>query len=386
MAKKEMVSVNYRYPNDDILVVDPENEYGGMLKAMGGEVIDISVKTKTFLNPLHITDNLERLLDQFGDESPVLMKKESIMGFIESLLNRPLVNVEKTLIDRIVDKLYKDYIEKIEYLNYPEKILLRLEQQLKLKDEITDEFIYIGKAREEIEERLREYRKDNVTKENTKCPNLKDLYSKLIEIDTSIDASELALELEYHVLGTINIFSHDSNVNTDNRIVCYNIRDVKKELKGSALILVCEAMWERIVKNKKLGKNTWIYIDEIYLLFEHEKSADFLMEFYKRTRKYGGLPCGLTQNISDLLRNDKAKSMLSNSEFKVILNQSASDREELATLFELSPVQIEQIKNSASGEGLLMAGKNVIPFSDKFPIENPLYKMMNTRLETTNEF
>lgn len=380
LAKKEMLSVNFRYKNDDILVIDPENEYAGMLKKLGGEIIDISVKTKTFLNPLHITDDLTRLLDTSSDENPVLVKKEAIMGFIESLLNRGLENSEKTLIDRISIKLYERYIESLMFIKEHEDSIKKLELIKNNMYENEEKSI-------EINVRIDEHKKKIEEKGIVKSPNLRDLYNELLEVKTSVDAQEMALELEYHVNGTVNIFSHDSNVNTDNRIVCYNIRDVKKELKGSSLILICDHMWERVCKNQALKKNTWIYIDEIYLLFEHEKSADFLMEFYKRTRKYGGIPTGITQNVGDLLKNHKAKTMLSNAEFKCVLNQSPNDREELAALFELSEIQVDQIKNSASGEGLLIASKNVIPFADKFPIENPLYEMMNTRLiaeETEN--
>lgn len=378
MAKKEMQSVIFRYPNDEILIIDPENEYN-FIKQYGGEIINISVQTQTFLNPLHITNELSRLKDKYSEDSPVKMKQESILGFIESLLNRNIEAIEKTLIDRIVGELYDIYVEKLEYLENPKGKISDLENRLEIKDS-KGEYIYDNKEREKIEERLKEYKEELVTKDNVKCPNLKDLYNELKKIE-NLDAEKLTLELEYHVLGTVNIFSHDSNVNTNARIVCYNLKDIKKELKGSAITLVCEAMWERIVKNRELKKHTWIYLDEFHLLAQHDKSARFLTEFFKRVRKYAGIPCALTQNITDVLKNDDTKSMLANSEFKIIMKQSESDREELVNLFELSEVQADSIKNCEVGNGILIANRNVIPFKDKFPTDNKLYQKMNTRIE-----
>jgi type IV secretory pathway VirB4 component len=178
----------------------------------------------------------------------------------------------------------------------------------------------------------------------------------------------------------LSVFSEKTNININNRIVCFDIKDLGKQLKPMGMLITLDAIWNRIVENRKKGKHTWIYIDEMYLLFNNEYSANFFYELYKRSRKYGGVVTGITQNVEDLLRSETARSMLANSDFVMMLNQAATDRTELERMFNISPAQLQYITNSDPGQGLLFTGGSIIPFIDDFPKNTKLYKMMTTKL------
>ena len=167
----------------------------------------------------------------------------------------------------------------------------------------------------------------------------------------------------------------------NNRFVVYDTKDLGKQLKTMGLLIVLDQIWNRITQNRAIGKRTWIYIDEIYLLFNNEYSANFLFELYKRARKWGGIPTGITQNVEDLLKSDQARSMLSNSQFIMMLNQAASDRKELAELLNISDTQLGYVKNSAAGQGLMFCGGAIVPFIDSFPKNTKLYQMMTTKVD-----
>ena len=193
------------------------------------------------------------------------------------------------------------------------------------------------------------------------------------------DLSRLALAMELFTDGSLNTFAKPTNVDTDSRILCYDIRDLGKQLQPVGMLVVLDSIFNRIIRNRALGKNTWLYVDEIYLLFQHEYSANFLFTLWKRVRKYGACATGITQNIDDLLQSHIARTMLANSEFLVMLNQAATDRAELAKLLNISDNQLSYITNVESGRGLIKCGSAIVPFMDSFPRGTKLYQMMTTR-------
>ncbi len=212
-----------------------------------------------------------------------------------------------------------------------------------------------------------------------KIPTLIDFY-EVLKSQPEKEAKGLALSFELYIKGNLNVFAHKTNVNTTNRVVCYDIKDLGKQLKTLGMLIVLDYVWNSITENRAKGKRTWIYMDEVYLLFANEYSANFLFELYKRARKWGGVPTGITQNVEDLLKSETARSMLSNTDFVMMLNQATSDRVQLARLLNISDNLIAYVTNSDSGQGLICCGGSVIPFRDKFP-HNELYDLMTTRLE-----
>jgi type IV secretory pathway VirB4 component len=217
-----------------------------------------------------------------------------------------------------------------------------------------------------------------------KIPTLKEFYEILIR-QKEPEAENLATSLELYITGNLSVFSNKTNIDIHNRLVCYDIKDLGKQLKTLGMLIVLDAVWNRITVNRNKGKRTWIYMDEIYLLFANEYSANFLFELYKRARKWGAIPTGITQNVEDLLKSELARRMLSNSDFIMMLNQAPSDRAELAKLLNISSTQLSYVTNSDPGQGLLFSGNSIIPFVDKFPQETKLYRMMTTKVEEVSQ-
>lgn len=215
--------------------------------------------------------------------------------------------------------------------------------------------------------------------EVSKTPTLMEFYENL-KAQPEKEAQGLSLSFELYIKGNLNMFAHKTNVNTTNRVVSYDIKDLGKQLKTLGMLIVLDYVWNRITLNRAKGKRTWIYMDEIYLLFANEYSANFLFELYKRARKWGGVPTGITQNVEDLLKSETARSMLSNTDFVLMLNQAASDRIQLAKLLNISDNLLGFVTNSDSGQGLICCGGAIIQFKDKFP-HNELYDLMTTKLE-----
>ena len=211
-------------------------------------------------------------------------------------------------------------------------------------------------------------------------PTLKTFYSNLVE-QPEPEANDLALALEIYINGSLSVFSHHTNIDINNRFVVFDTKDLGKQLNTIGMLVVLDQIWNRITQNRKIGRRTWIYIDEIYLLFKNEYSDNYLFELWKRARKWGAIPTGITQNVEDLLRSDNARSMLSNSEFIYMLNQASSDRDELAHLLNISDQQLNYVTNSDPGHGLIFAGNAIIPFEDDFPKKTELYKMLTTKIE-----
>ncbi len=321
-AKREMVNV-FLATDDDIIIIDPEREYSPLVKALMGEIINVSPASTNYINPLDMSQNYS------DDENPLVMKSDFILSFFECLVGKQgLTAKERGIIDRCLTITYAEYMQDFDA---------------------------------------------------AKIPTLIDFY-EVLKSQPEKEAKGLALSFELYIKGNLNVFAHKTNVNTTNRVVCYDIKDLGKQLKTLGMLIVLDYVWNRITENRAKGKRTWIYLDEIYLLFANEYSANFLFELYKRARKWGGVPTGITQNVEDLLKSETARSMLSNTDFVMMLNQATSDRVQLARLLNISDNLLAYVTNSDSGQGLICCGGSVIPFRDKFP-HNELYDLMTTRLE-----
>ena len=323
-AKGEIDDIFLR-TEDDIIIIDPESEYSELAKGFGGEVIEISTVSNNHINPMDFS------IDYAGDEGddPILLKSELILSIMNLILGgkTDLTPQQLSIIDRCLRLVYADFLDE---------------------------------------------------KENPIMPTLTDLHKKLLDQDSK-DAQSLAEALELYVDGSLKVFNHQTNINVNNRLIVYDTKGLGKQLKTMGLTIVLDQVWNRIVRNRALGKTTWFYIDEIYLLFNNEYSANFLFELYKRARKYGGIPTGITQNVEDLLESNTARKMLSNSEFILMLSQAHSDKKELQKLLNISEAQLGYVTNSPEGHGLLFAGGSIIPFANKFPKHTKLYQLMTTK-------
>ncbi len=319
-AKREIINTILA-TDYDVLIVDPEREYGKLVESLGGENLIISARSKTHINPLDLAQDPDIL-------NPLSEKSEFIMSLFEQLMvEYGLGAVEKTIIDRCTRIIYKDYLNK-KYQGLPPTL--------------NDLFIALNKQKEP-------------------------------------EALNLALALELFVEGSLNNFSHDTNIDTKNRLICYDILDLGSQLKSIGMLVVLDNILNRVTENRENKRNTLIVIDEIYLLFMQEYASNFLYTLWKRIRKYHGYAVGITQNVDDLLQSSTARSMLSNSEFLILLNQAATDRMQLGKLLNISDLQMGYVNNAPTGEGLIKIGNAIIPFADKFPRETKLYQLMTTK-------
>lgn len=320
-AKEEIAGVALS-TEDDIIVIDPESEYGPLIEGLGGEVVNISATSRNHINAMDMEQG-------YGDgENPVVLKSEFLLSLCEQLVGSGKLSAkEKSIIDRCTAGVYHDYIRSG----------------------------YQGKA-----------------------PTLQDFHAELLR-QTEPEARDVALAIELFTEGSLNTFAKPSNVDTNSRILCYDIRDLGKQLLPVGMLVVLDSVFNRVIRNRQLGRNTWVYVDEIYLLFQHEYSANFLFTLWKRVRKYGACCTGITQNLDDLLQSHTARTMLANSEFLVMLNQAATDRAELAQLLNISDNQLSYITNVDSGRGLIKCGSTIVPFMNSFPKNTRLYKLMSTK-------
>ncbi|WP_017815225.1 VirB4-like conjugal transfer ATPase, CD1110 family [Paenibacillus shenyangensis] len=331
-AKREMANVLLN-TEDDVIIIDPEREYTRLVNNFKGEVIHISAGSKNYINPLDMT------MDYADDDDPLMLKSDFVLSLCEVIVGGRygLSPKEKSIIDRCLKLTYHEYLKSFD-------------------------------------------KKD--------IPTLIDFYEKLKEQEDP-EAMEIATALELYVKGNLSVFANKTNININNRLVCFDIKDLGKQLKTMGMLIVLDQVWNRITMNRSKGKNTWIYIDEIYLLFTNEYSASFLYELWKRARKWGGIPTGITQNVEDLLKSDLARTMLSNSMFLMMLNQAKSDRKELAALLDISETQLSYVTNADQGQGLMFIGngegKGIIPFEDEFPKDTKLYGMMTTKVSEVRQ-
>lgn len=321
-AKNEIVSIALRDPNADIIIIDPEREYPKLVEALGGEDIYISATSENHINAMDMNA-------EYGDgANPIILKSEFILSLCEHLMGENALGPkEKSIIDRCTAKVYRIY----------------------------QQGNYQGVA-----------------------PTLQDFREELLK-QPEEEAKQIALAIELFTDGSLNTFAKNTNVDTNSRIICYDILDLGKQLLPIGMLVVLDSILNRITANRQKGRNTYIFIDEIYLLFQHEYSANFLFTLWKRVRKYGAYCTGITQNVDDLLQSHTARTMLANSEFIVMLNQASTDRIELAKLLNISDTQMSYITNVGAGQGLLKVGSTLVPFINQFPTDTELYKLMTTK-------
>ena len=327
-AKREITNA-FLITTDDIAIIDPEDEYSSLVKRLGGQVIDISPVSDQYINPMDLTLNYSE------DDNPLTLKSDFILSLMELIVGGKagLEPVEKTIIDRCVHLVYRDYLQDPK----PEKM-----------------------------------------------PILGDLY-RLLREQPEKEAQRLATALEIYVTGSLNVFNHQTNVEIKSRIVCYVIKKLGKQLKKFGMQVVQDQLWGRVSENREAHKSTRVYIDEMHLLLKEEQTAAYTVEIWKRFRKWGGIPTGLTQNVKDLLASREIENIFENSDFIYMLNQAGGDRQILAKQLNISLHQLSYVTNSNAGEGLLFYGNVIIPFIDHFPKGTELYSIMTTRPEDLAE-
>ena len=325
-AKREIANV-YLVTDDDIIICDPEAEYGPLVERLHGQVIKISPTSTQYINPMDLN------LNYSDDENPLSLKSDFILSLCELIVGGKdgLQPVEKTIIDRCVRLVYRNY------LNDP--------------------------------------RPENM-------PILEDLYDELRRQDEK-EAQYIATALEIYVTGSLNVFNHRTNVNINSRIVAYDIKELGKQLKKIGMLIVQDQVWNRVTINREAHKSTRYYIDEFHLLLKEEQTAAYSVEIWKRFRKWGGIPTGITQNVKDLLASREVENIFENSDYIYMLNQAAGDRQILARQLNISPHQLSYVTHSGEGEGLLFYGSVILPFVDRFPKDTELYRIMTTKLSET---
>ena len=327
-AKREITNA-FLATDDDIIVCDPESEYTPLVTRMGGQVIKISPASTQYINPMDINSNYSE------EDNPLALKADFILSLCELVVGgkEGLQPVEKTVIDRCVHVVYRKYFE-------------------------------------------------NPTPEN--MPLLEDLYNALLTQDEP-EARHVAAALEIYVKGSLNIFNHHTNVDIHNRIVCFDIKQLGKQLKKLGMLIVQDAVWGRVTANRSAGKSTRYYADEFHLLLKEEQTAAYSVEIWKRFRKWGGIPTALTQNVKDLLASPEVSNIFENSDFVYMLNQANGDRQILAKQLNISPHQLSYVTHSGEGEGLLFFGNVILPFVDHFPKDLELYRILTTKLNEISE-
>ena len=323
-AKREITNA-FLLTKDDIAVIDPESEYFPLVSRLGGQVVKISSASNDYINPMDINLNYSE------DDNPLSLKSDFILSLCELIVGgkEGLQPIEKTIIDRCVRMVYQNYL---------------------------------------------------IAPEQTPMPILGDLYD-LLRKQEEPEAQHLATALEIYVNGSLNVFNHRTNVNINNRIVCYDIKELGKQLKKIGMLVVQDQVWGRVTKNRAAHKSTRFYIDEMHLLLKEEQTAAYTVEIWKRFRKWGGIPTGLTQNVKDLLASREIANIFENSDFIYMLNQAQGDRQILAKQLNISPHQLSYVTNANAGEGLIFYGNSIIPFVDHFPKDTELYGIMTTKLE-----
>ena len=321
-AKREIANC-FLLTSDEIEILDPEAEYAPLVERLHGQVIKISPTSTNYINPMDLN------LDYSDDESPLSLKSDFILSLCELIVGgkEGLQPVQKTIIDRCVRLVYQDY------LNDP--------------------------------------RPENM-------PILEDLYN-LLRAQDEKEAQYIATALEIYVTGSLNVFNHRTNVDINNRIVCYDIKELGKQLKKIGMLVVQDQVWNRVTINRAAHKSTRYYIDEMHLLLKEEQTAAYTVEIWKRFRKWGGIPTGITQNVKDLLSSREVENIFENSDFVYMLNQAGGDRQILAKQLGISPHQLSYVTHSSEGEGLLFYGSTILPFVDHFPKDTELYRIMTTK-------
>ena len=327
-AKREIANA-FLVTDDDVIICDPEAEYTALVNRFEGQVIKISPSSSQFINPMDINESYSE------DDNPLALKADFILSLCELIVGgkEGLQPIEKTVIDRCVHQIYQHYFEDPK----PENM-----------------------------------------------PLLEDLYETLLAQEEK-EARRVATALEIYVKGSLNLFNHRTNVDIQNRLVCYDIKELGKQLKKLGMLIVQDQVWGRVTANHSAGKTTRYYMDEFHLLLKEEQTAAYSVEIWKRFRKWGGIPTGITQNVKDLLSSREVENIFENSDFVYMLNQAAGDRQILAQQLNISPHQLSYVTHSGEGEGLLFYGNVTLPFVDRFPTDLELYKIMTTKLSEVQE-
>ena len=327
-AKREITNA-FCVTQDDIIIGDPEGEYYPLVHALGGQVIHISPTSKDYINPMDIN------MDYSDDDNPLGVKSDFILSLCELVMGsrNGIEAEEKSVIDRCLPLVYQKYFS----------------------DPIPENMPVLG-----------------------------DLYDCL-RAQKEPQAQRIATALEIYVNGSLNVFNHRTNVELNNRIVCFDIKELGKQLRKLGMLVVQDQVWNRVTINRDSRKSTRYYIDEFHLLLKEEQTAAYSVEIWKRFRKWGGIPTGITQNIKDLLASREIENIFENSDFILMLNQAAGDRQILAKQLNISPYQLSYVTNSGEGEGLLFYGSTIIPFKDKFDKSLKLYSLMTTRLSDMSD-
>ncbi|MBQ9611449.1 MAG: ATP-binding protein, partial [Lachnospiraceae bacterium] len=321
-AKREIANC-FLITQDDIIICDPEGEYSPLVEMLQGQVVKISPTSTNYINPMDINLNYSE------DENPLSLKSDFILSLCELIVGGRdgLEPIEKTVIDRAVRIVYQPYLKNPS----PETV-----------------------------------------------PVLQDLYDALLAMDEK-EAHRVATALEMYVTGSLNVFNHRTNVDVQNRLICYDIKELGKTLKKLGMLIVQDQVWGRVTANRAEGKSTRYYMDEFHLLLKEEQTAAYSVEIWKRFRKWGGIPTGITQNVKDLLASQEIENIFENSDYIVMLNQAAGDREILAKKLGISPHQLSYVTGSGEGEGLLFYGNVILPFQDRFPKNTKLYQVLTTK-------
>ena len=321
-AKREITNA-YLITDDDVIVCDPEGEYYPLVERFHGQVVKISPASSHYINPMDMN------LNYSDDDNPLSLKSDFLLSLCELIVGgrEGLQPIEKTVIDRAVRLVYQPY--------------------------------------------LADPRPENM-------PVLGDLYQALLAQEEK-EARRVATALEIYVSGSLNVFNHHTNVDIQNRLVCYDIKELGKQLKKLGMLIVQDQVWGRVTANRSVGKATRYYVDEFHLLLKEEQTASYSVEIWKRFRKWGGISTGITQNVKDLLSSREVANIFENSDFIYMLNQAGGDREILAKQLNISSHQLSYVTHSGEGEGLLFYGNTILPFIDRFPKDTRLYKMMTTK-------
>jgi hypothetical protein len=330
-AKREITNA-FLITNDDIIISDPEAEYAPLVGVLHGQVVRISPKSRDYINPMDIN------LNYSDDEDPLLLKSDFLISLCEIIAGgrNGLEGDEISIIDRAVKAAYEGY------------------------------FSIAAAGGEPTPDEM---------------PVLEDLYDALLA-DANQKAQRIATSLEIYVHGSLNVFNHRTNVDIQNRLVCFDLKELGKQLRKLGMLIVQDQVWNRVTENRAAKKATRYYMDEMHLLLKDEQTAAYSVEIWKRFRKWGGIPTGITQNVKDLLASREVENIFENSDFVYLLSQAAGDREILAKALGISPEQMKRVTNSQPGEGLILYGGVILPFCDRFPTNTKLFKIMSTKPET----
>ena len=326
-AKREIVNVFLTLPDDDIIIADPEGEYYPLVNRLGGQVVRLSPSATagTFINPMDINPNYA------DDEDPLSLKSDFILSLCELIVGgrSGLAPVEKTVIDRCVRTIYRPYLA------------------------------------DPAPERM---------------PILQDLYNELLK-QSEPEARRVASALELYCTGSLNLFNHRTNVRVNSRLLCFDIKALGKMLKKIGLLILTDQIWGRVTENRDRRRATWVYQDEFHVLLAEPQTAAYSVEIFRRFRKWGAIPSGITQNVKSLLESSEIESIFGNCDFLYMLSQAAGDQKVLASRLGISPHQLSYVTHSGSGEGLLFYGDTTIPFVDHFPQDTELYTLLTTKPE-----